>query len=120
MVSVTRKAIESLYKGTCTIYEYQPVTNPITKITKHQEVPVLENQPCKLSFERVTSVNQTDTAGAVKQTIKLFLAPEIEVKPGSKIAVTQNGRTGNYKNSGEPAVLSSHQEIELILFKGWA
>ena len=120
MVSAKRKAIESLYKGICTIYEYQSVKDPITKVTKHQEVPVLENQPCRLSFERVTPVNQTDTVGVVTQTIKLFLAPEIEVKPGSKIFVTQNGRSTAYRDSGEPAVYESHQEIRLVLFDGWA
>ncbi|WP_438349930.1 ABC transporter ATP-binding protein [Paenibacillus sp. FA6] len=120
MVSAKRKAIESLYKGTCTIYEYQSLKDPITKITKQQEVPVLENQPCRLSFERVTSVNQTDTAGVVTQTIKLFIAPELMVKPGSKIFITQNGRSTAYRDSGEPAIYSSHQEITLILFNGWA
>lgn len=120
MVSAKRKAIESLYKGVCTIYEYQSLKDPVTKITNEQEVPVLENQPCRLSVESVSTVNQSDTAGAVTQTIKLFIAPELTVKPGSKIFITQNGRSTAYRDSGEPAIYSSHQEIMLVLFKGWA
>ncbi|AZK44778.1 hypothetical protein [Paenibacillus lentus] len=120
MVSAKRKAIESLYIGKCIITEYKEVRNEVTKITKHREVSVVTDQPCKLSFERISSVNQSDGAKAVTQAVKLFIAPEIVIKPGSKITVTQNGVTTDYQNSGEPARYSSHQEIMLELFKGWA
>lgn len=52
--------------------------------------------------------------------LRLFLAPEIKVAPGSKITITQNGVVGEYKNSGVPAMYDTHQEIMLELFKGWA
>ncbi len=120
MVSAKRKAIESLYTGTCTIAEYQEVRDIVTKITKHQPIDVLVNQPCKLSFERINSVNQTEVAALVIQSAKLFIAPEIVIQPGSKITVTQNGVTTDYQNSGEPALYSSHQEVMLELFKGWS
>ena len=63
---------------------------------------------------------RTDTAASVTQGLKLFLAPEIRVKPGSKVIVTQNGITGAYSASGEPAVYSTHQEIVLELSGRWA
>lgn len=119
-MNVARKAIESLYKGSCTIKEYQDVKNPVTHITKKQEVTVLENQPCRLSYSKIASTTQTNAPATVVQTIKLFIAPEIDVKPGSKLVVTQNGRTVEYSRSGEPAVYSNHQEILLELFKGYA
>jgi len=120
MVSAKRKAIESLYTAICTVSEYKEVLNAVTKITKHDEDVVLTNQPCKLSFERINSTNQTDTAALLTQSAKLFIAPEIVIKPGSKLTITQNGRTADYCSSGEPAIHSSHQEIILDLFKGWA
>jgi hypothetical protein len=49
-----------------------------------------------------------------------LIAPEIHVKPGSKLTITQNGVTTEYKNSGEPALFDTHQEIILELFKGWS
>ena len=52
--------------------------------------------------------------------MKLFIAPDIEVKSGSKITVTQNGVTAEYSASGEAAVYESHKEIMLELWKGWA
>ena len=54
------------------------------------------------------------------QGTKLFIAPEIKVKPGSKIVVEQNGVTTEYSASGVPAVYPSHVEIKLELFRGWA
>lgn len=118
--AMQRKAIESLYVGVCTVIERQAVKNPITHVTTHEEVTVLDNQPCKLSFDRIASTNQTSTVGVVVQSVKLFIAPELEIKAGSKIIATQRGRTTEYSRSGEPAVFSSHQEIQLELFKGWA
>ena len=115
-----RKAIESQYTGVCTVIEYGKIRDEVTKITRHGEMTVLENQPCKLSFEKTAAAVQTETAAAVGQGVKLFIAPEVEVKPGSKIIVAQNGRRGEYLASGEPAVYASHQEIMLELFRGWA
>ena len=62
----------------------------------------------------------SDTGAAVTQGVKLFIAPEAEVKSGSKITVTQNGVTTEYSASGEAAVYESHKEIMLELWKGWA
>lgn len=119
-MSARRRAVESLYKGVCTIIEQQSVENPITHINETKEVTVLENQNCKLSYEKIASTDQTNAAAVVAQSTKLFLAPEIVVKAGSKIIVTQHGRTTEYSRSGEPAILMDHQEVRLELFKGWA
>ena len=80
----------------------------------------LYDLPCRLSFKTINSTNQTDTGAAVTQTVKVFLAPEIKVKPGSKLTITQNDVTTEYKASGKPAFYSTHQEIVLELFEGWA
>ena len=114
---LARQALESLYKGTCTVYEYQSVKDPITKITSTEEVVVLIDQPCKLSFKNITSVNQLDNVPNISQGVKLFIAPDIVIKAGSKITVTQNGVTTDYVRSSKPAVFSSHQEIILELYK---
>ena len=89
-------------------------------MTHEEEIAVIEDQPCKLSFEKLNAVVQTETAAAIAQGLKLFLAPEIHINGGSKIVVTQNGVTGEYSTSGEPAIYPTHQEIMLELFKGWA
>ena len=115
-----RKAIESTYSGICTIIEQRDVRDAKTKITRKSEVIVIENQPCKLSFEKINAVIQTETAAKQTQSTKLFIAPEIRVKPGSKIIVEQNGVKTEYSASGEPAVYLSHAEIMLELFEGWA
>ena len=110
-----RQALESQYGGKCTVVEYGKVKDPVTKITNEGEITVLENQPCKLSYSTIQSANQTGTFAVVNQSIKLFIAPEVEIKANSKIIVTQNGRETIYKNSVEPAIYFTHQEINLEL-----
>ena len=101
--------------------ERREVRDEKTKITQtNSEVTVIENQPCKLSFEKLNTVNQTETVSAVTQGTKLFIALEIKIKAGSKIIVEQNGVKNEYISSGEPAVYFSHAEVMLELFKEWA
>lgn len=115
-----RRAQEATYEGLCTIYECRDVTDEKTKLSSEEEVAVIEDQPCKLSFEKLNSVVQTETAAVQAQRVKLFLAPEIAVGSNSKIVGTQNGITNEYSASGIPAVYSTHQEITLESFRGWA
>ena len=114
MVAV-RKALESLYKGFCTISNKQEVTDEQTHQTRFTDVIVVENQPCRLSFSTITAATPGTGATTLKEVVKLFIAPEITVLPGSKITVTQNGMTTLYKSSGKPATHSNHQEIILEL-----
>ena len=114
-----RKAIESLYDGKCTITEYQKSKRE-NKSTGIQEAITHEDLACRLSFKSINSTNPTDTASSLSQTIKVFLAPEVNVNPGSKLTITQNGVTTAYKSSGQPAFYSTHQEIVLELFEGWS
>lgn len=115
-----RKVVEETYDGICSVYEKKPVFNPETKVTSGQEVEVFHDEPCHLSFSSANASSNTKTAAIVQQTIELFLAPEKEIPPGSKIVVTQQGRTESYSQSGKAAVYSSHQEIVLELFRGYA
>lgn len=116
---MVRNALESLYDGVCTIIEHKKVTRE-NKTTGFDDVVVLENQPCRLSFKTITSAGQGNNGASLAQTVTLFLSPDIAVKAGSKIVVTQHGKTTEYKCSGEPAIHSNHQELVLELFKGWA
>jgi len=115
-----RKAVESLYNGSCTVKVWESVKDPITKITTNKEVTRFENKAVRLSHEKQTSATNTVGPAVIAQTIKLFIAPELDIPPGSKIIVTQDGRTGEYSRSGNPAVYKNHQEITLELFKGYA
>lgn len=115
-----RKAIEALYIGKCNVYEWENVTDSDTHITKKQEALVLENQPCKLSFSSLKNADEADGAATITQTPKLFISPDIVIKPGSKIQVTQNNVTTMYQRSGEPGMFTTHQEIVLELFTKYA
>ena len=120
MVSRRRKAVESLYKGLCTVMVWREVEDPITHVTTFKEVPLFTDQKCKLSYEKQTSTTPTGGPAVIAQTTKLFIAPELDIPAGSKIIVTQHGKTNEYGRSGEPGIFMDHQEIVLETFKGWA
>ena len=118
-IKAARKAIESTYIGSLVVIEHQKVKDEETKLTGYKDVAVIENQPCKLSFESLKTASQSDSAATVTQTTKLFVSPDIVIKAGSKITVTQAGITTDYTCSGVPAVYLTHQEIILDLFEDW-
>lgn len=119
-VVIVRKAIEMTYDCTCNVIEHKK-TKKENKSTGFTDETVFENKKCKLSFESITNTNQNDINANVTQITKLFLEPEHNIKPGSKIDVTnKQGITTAYKSSGQPARYETHQEIILELFKGWA
>ena len=120
MVSARRKAIESLYKGLCTVKVWREVEDPVTHATTHKEVTLLTDQKCKLSYEKQASTTPTGGPAVIAQTTKLFIAPELDIPAGSKIIVTQHGKTVEYTRSGEPAIYTDHQEIMLEAFERYA
>lgn len=111
-ISLQRKILENTYDAICTIKNMKSIKADGETTT--QEITVVENQPCALSHSSNNHAKQGSVHAEASQTVKLFLAPEVEVKPGSKITVVQHGRTYNLEASGLPAVYSTHQEINLI------
>ena len=115
-----RQAIEKMYSGSCTAIEHRKTKNEKTKLMEWQEVTMLEDQPCRLSYSSNFSADKGERASGKEQVIRVFLSPEVEVHPGYRITITQNGRTGVYAQSGQPAVYATHQEIILKLWEDWA
>ena len=117
-----RTVLERLWKDRCSSFIREEVTDLVTHLTDFEEKPLLQDQPCKLSFETLTSTNGDEVATA-QQVVKLFLSPDVKVPAGCKIVVTRPNdmeRTFTYARSGEPGVFSNHQEIMLEPFRGWA
>nr|DAM40883.1 MAG TPA: head closure knob [Caudoviricetes sp.] len=116
--TLAKKAMEDIYfTEKCDVIEMQSVRDERTKIVKASEVKVLENQPCKVSYGSLNIVGQTSTGATNRQTVKLFISPNVIIKPGSKVVVGRNA----YKASGVPAVYTdTHQEIMLDMFDRWA
>lgn len=106
-----RNRMEVLYTDTCTIYG--KVKQGSGSFTKYVDGVVLENEPCRVSYETISASTQTATTNNTSIVVKLFISPDIEVKEGSKIIVTRNGREFTYRASGKPAYFTTHQEIIL-------
>ena len=139
-----QKALAALWTDRVTVYQNQKVTDPVTHITDFQEVPILEDQPCKLSFETLAAA-EGDPAAAVSQAVKLFLSPDVTVPAGCRVVVTRSIRSNcprqfgqslsnspedcltnetervlTYTSSGLAGMFHNHQEISLVPEGRWA
>ena len=106
-----------LWIGKCTISEYKSVTDPDTYQTTQELVTVVTDEPCRLSHRQESLVNVSTGVPYVSQTIVLFIRPDLEIKEGSVIEVTQHGVTNKYKRSSKPAIYTNHQEVSLELYE---
>lgn len=79
-----RQAIENTYDCLCDVIEYKSAKNNVNKRTEYKEETILEKQPCRVSYKTITNTNQSETENSVTQIIKLFIAPEINIKPRFK------------------------------------
>ena len=114
-------AIKSLWRGKCTItVRNNETTDENTGRVVEGEVETCTNEECRISFDTVNATQTENNAANIIQSITLFIDREVVIPEGSKITVTQNGVTAVYEKSGKPAVYSTHQEIPLEIFKGWA
>ncbi|MEG6615384.1 hypothetical protein V6C27_02930 [Peptococcaceae bacterium 1198_IL3148] len=99
---------------------WQEVKDPITHITRHEEITLYAGLKCKLSHEKLTVASNTGGPAVIAKNVKLSLGNEYEIPAGCKIIVTQDNVTTEYTRSGEPGIFMDHQEIRLELFKGYA
>lgn len=118
-MNIVRQALEKMYIGTCSITERVSYEKE-NGATGFKEEIVLSEEPCRLSFENTKATEAEERASLKEQSIRLFLKPEVTVKPGSKVTVTQNGITTDYAHSGVPAVYETHQELMLMLWEKWS
>ena len=107
-----RESIQSLWAGICNIFGFKNSKNKYgTVVSEVKEL--YKNIPCRLSFKNISQTEQTESVSKTSQVIKLFIAPEVYIPPGSIVEVIQNGVTRKYKHSGISAVYTNHQEIIL-------
>lgn len=114
-------AIKSLWRGKCTVtVRNNDTTDENTGRVVVGAVDTYTDEPCRISFDTVNATQPENNAANIVQSITLFIDRAVIIPEGSKITVTQNGATAVYEKSGKPAVYSTHQEIPLEIFKGWA
>ena len=107
-----RESIQSMWTGICNIFGFKNSKNKYgTVVSEVKEL--YKNIPCRLSFKNISQTEQTESVAKTSQVVKLFIAPEVYVPPGSIVEVIQNGVTRKYKPSGISAVYTNHQEIIL-------
>ncbi len=115
---VARQFLEETYDCKCDVIENRKVQNE-NKSTSFKDVKIIENEPCKISYERISIINTTDNSATTPLSIKMFISPDVSIKTGSKIIVSdKNNVKTKYKSSGYPAKYDTHQEIMLELLEG--
>ena len=117
------KALRRFWTDRCDIYVKDGAADGQTGRTVFSEQKLHGDIPCKLSyrlsFETVGAVRDVGDVTAAGQAVKLFLAPDILIPPGSRVVVKRGGQEMAFWRSGAPAVFDRHQEVRVERQERW-
>ncbi len=111
--------INKMFDGVCSIKELEQQADD-RGIMRQREIVVDEDVPCHLEIKSAGAARNRGEGSLVEANARLFLAAGVEVKPGSKITVRQQGREYDFVSSSLARVYCWHQEIEVCLPEMWA
>lgn len=103
-----REAIESTYYDSFS--SFRKVNRKNGAITVQSEEKILENKPCALSHGSGKALVMPNGLGQTEEIYTLFHAPDLDVKPGDKITVTNPGGQTFNCVAGKPFAYASHAE----------
>lgn len=113
---VMREEFEAMYCHRLNVYEEVEVTDEKTHVTEFDTVLALSDIPCRVIEQSITPATEGEPARAEEQ-IKILLAPEIDIPPGSIVEVFFHGHSNKYKRSGQPYIKSDTQTITLEIYR---
>lgn len=115
-MSVINKAIDFCYTGKMSVFEMEK--KRYGSVSKLEKTLVYDNIPCLLT----SMVSNRSVARDIKSTAflnasstvkKVFLSNIYNIKMGSYVEISQNGRIYTFEYSGESFAYSTHQEVVL-------
>lgn len=116
----TRIPIRKLFTDKCTV-EVTLLRTDVFGATNYENIILCEDEPCRISYSSVKSADDTNNgASIIEQKVKLFIREDLHIPAGSKITVTRGNVNTDYKSSGQSAIYSNHQEINLELVERYA
>lgn len=130
--NAAHKAAESLYDYVCRVIVRKKVKAADGSFRFEDKV-LYEGLPCRISYESVSSAKRSsrlerlnftrknDTLAAeISATVRLFVSPDADIPPGSKVVVSGVDKEFCFVSSGIAAVYPGHKEIVLISSEEYA
>jgi len=121
---VESKTLHRFWTDRCDVYVKESKVDGATGRTVFTERKLHADVPCRvsfrMSFETVRAAQDVgDGATAATQAVKIFLAPDVTIPPGSKIVAHRKGTEFTFWKSGVPAVFEGHQEVRVERQERW-
>lgn len=111
-----RKAIDLLNTGKMTVYQNIPHEDEETGITEFEFKAVLEDIPCRLSYQDKQSATKNEPAQALK-SCRVVTSLDYIIPEGSILKVTFNGYTQKFKQTGKPHRNDFRQSIPVETYE---
>ena len=79
--------LKKLWIGSCTVITKTKQQDPVTKRTEFVEETIYENEPCQLSYLKISPTVDRNGTAEVVQVPKLFISNELNILPVQKLSL---------------------------------
>ena len=121
--NAARLACEALFDSECCVI-IRTKYSAADGSTRFKEEVLYERISCRISYETIASskrssrterlafTRKNNTLSAeISATVKLFVSPDLDIPPGSKVVVFKEGKELCFISSGIAAIYPGHREI---------
>lgn len=112
-------ALYGMFDGVCSVWSIVQEADA-DGIQRGREVLAAADVPCHLVLTSAGVARNEGKGSRISAVGKVFLPPELVVKPGSMVRVYQQGQEYRLVCSSVARVYCWHQEIELCRPEDWA
>lgn len=109
-----KDAISILYEDRVRAISVETYEDDVTKVVKRKKIVVVDDAPCRLSFNSSSHVDDSTFHSKVKRNDVLTTGPDVIIPKGSDVIVTRaDGTIYHYRFSDTPSIHLSHRRYEL-------
>lgn len=115
----TRRSIleNQFYTDEMSIERMTECTDEYSGLTHQERIFVADEIPCRLSINGYPSISSFSTHKESNSSLKIFTAPEVDLREGDLVRVTRYARLQDTESqeflliAGKPLLYDSHKEV---------
>lgn len=114
LIAFKRAVTESIYTGRMTVRDPVWETEPDSGFQTERLAVTAADVPCRVIAQHMETIKENPRE--VYKMLGVLLPPDIPVSAGSRLTITFNGRTADYRLTSDPQRYTGHQRINTRLW----
>lgn len=114
LIAFKRAVTESIYTGRMTVLVPEYHEDPESGFRRETLRVLYEDVPCRCIAQHIETLQEHPSQSYRMDGV--LCAPELRIPAGSRLRITFNGRTDDYRITSESQMYTGHQRINTRLY----